>query len=85
MLAGWSGEEAYVLAVLRRAEAAPVRLVIGADAQVFVEGCLAVASRHLSLSSARATIYVGQIEAGEEITPTAGGTKASPRPAGADR
>jgi hypothetical protein len=65
VLAASSGEEAYVLAVLRRAEGAPVRLIIGADAQVLVEGCLSVASRTLSLSSARAAIYLGQVDAGE--------------------
>jgi hypothetical protein len=65
VLAAWSGEEAYVLAVLRRAEGAPVRLVIGADAQILVEGCLAVASRAFSLSSAHAEIYLGQVEAAE--------------------
>jgi hypothetical protein len=63
VLVAWCGGEAYVLAVLRRAEGAPVRLVARGDADLVVDGAFTIASRAFTLSSARATLDLGRVEA----------------------
>jgi hypothetical protein len=63
VLVAWCGPEAYVLAVLQRAEGAPVRWIARGDTELWVDGALSVVSRTLSLHSARARIDLGTVEA----------------------
>lgn len=63
VLVAWSGDEAYVTAVLERTEGATLKLVMRANTDLVVNGALSIASRAFSLSSSRALFDVEHVDA----------------------